>query len=810
MHQFDHKLASALEIAQTEAIKRMNPQLEPAHLFFGLVQSPKAKVYKSFKKQKAQIKKHLETLPVVSDSEDHVENFRPSPALGQLITHASAECIQAGRQFITEDDIMKFLPKYLPLVSELKPAGTDSHGQPQDETDSIEAPDFLVDLNARASEGRLDPVIGRKKEIRAVMEILGRRNKNNPVLVGDPGVGKTAVIEGLADMVVKGQVPDTLQGKTIYSLDFGLLMAGTKFRGEFEERIKALVEFMKSRAGQAVLFIDEIHLLVGAGKTEGAMDAANLLKPALARGELQCIGATTFDEHKKYIRSDGALERRFRPVPVHEPSKEDAIEILLGIKDKFSIHHGVEISDEAIYASVFLSSQYIQDRFLPDKAIDLIDEAASSLKLSAESMPPHLVELESEVRAKRVYQRAKNSDGLAEEIASLEKQFAAEKTEWEQEVFEIKRHSELKNKLDLLRAEQEKCESQQDYERASQIKFSELPKAQSELEKLKFTFELGRAHVAGVLSRHTGIPAEKILMTKQESILDLPAFLSSRVYGQAEATQEIGQVIMAAHAGVTDPTRPMASFLLTGPTGVGKTETAKSLADFLFQSKDKIIRVDLSEYAEKHAVAKLIGSPAGYVGYDDGGVLTEAVRKTPYAVVLFDEIEKAHPDFADILLQILDDGRLTDNKGRVVSFRNTIIMITTNAGAPEEAFKPEVLGRLDAVLKYNRLQKDALELLVDRELQALNDRLEDKKIQLKLSEALVEKICKQGWDPSYGARPLKSCFSRLVVRPLSTKILKGEIQAGAYLAESVDLGGVFFQPLREPLSEKPQSRADLH
>ena len=448
MHQFDSKLASALELAQAEALKRKNPLLEPIHLFFGLVQSPRAKASKSFKKQKSKIQSQLEKLPVVSGSEDHVQNFRPSPSLGQLITHASAQCVQAGRQFITEDDIMKFLPKFLPLAADL---GVDAGSQAGDEA-ATEAPEFLVDLNARARDGKLDPVIGRKKEIRAVMEILGRRNKNNPVLIGDPGVGKTAVVEGLAELVERGQVPDTLQGKTIYSLDFGLLMAGTKFRGEFEERVKELVEFLKLQSGKAVLFIDEIHLLVGAGKSEGAMDAANLLKPALARGDLQCIGATTFEEHKKYIRSDGALDRRFRPVPVHEPSQEDAIEILLGIKDKFSIHHGIEISDEAIYASVFLSSQYIQDRFLPDKAIDLIDEAASSLKLSAESMPPRLVAIESEIRAKRVYQRAKPSAELVDEIAELESQFALKKKEWEQEVFEIKRHSELKNKIELLRA----------------------------------------------------------------------------------------------------------------------------------------------------------------------------------------------------------------------------------------------------------------------------------------------------------------------------------------------------------------------
>ncbi len=791
-----------MEIAQAEAIKRKNPLLEPLHLFFGLVQSPKAKAYKSYKSQKSSIKKQLESLPIVSDGENHIENFRPSPALAQLITHASAQCIQAGRQFITEEDIMKFLPKYLPLVAELdsdtnKNSPVDDH----DELNQSDVPEFLIDLNALANAGRLDPVIGRKKEIRAVMEILGRRNKNNPVLVGDPGVGKTAVVEGLADLVAKGLVPDTLQGKTIYSLDFGILMAGTKFRGEFEERIKELVDFLKSKSGQAVLFIDEIHLLVGAGKTDGAMDAANLLKPALARGDLQCIGATTFEEHKKYIRSDGALDRRFRPVPVHEPSKEDAIEILLGIKDKFSIHHGIDISDDAIYSSVFLSSQYIQDRFLPDKAIDLIDEAASSLKLSAESMPPYMVEMESEIRAKRVYQRAKPSSQLTEEIAELEGQFTLKKKAWEQEVFQIKRHSELKNKVDVLKAEQEKCEGEHDYERASQIKFSEIPSIQAELEKLQLTFQLGREHIAGVVSRQTGIPREKILKTKQESILDLPGFLSSRVFGQSKATKEIADVIMAAHAGVTDPTRPMASFLLTGPTGVGKTETAKSLAEFLFQSREQIIRIDLSEYSEKHSVAKLIGSPAGYVGYDDGGILTEAVRKTPYAVILLDEIEKAHPDFADILLQILDDGRLTDNKGRVVSFRNTIIMITTNAQSPEDAFKPEVLGRLDAVLHYGRLQKADLELLVERELDQLNLRLEEKEIGLELSEPLLEKVCSQGWDPSYGARPLKSCFARLVVRPLSTKILKGEILPGRYLAKTADLGGVFF----DQLSEQPQS-----
>jgi ATP-dependent Clp protease ATP-binding subunit ClpB len=630
-----------------------------------------------------------------------------------------------------------------------------------------------------ASSGKLDPVIGRSKEIRAVMEILGRRNKNNPVLVGPAGVGKTAIIEGLAEQMVKGQVPDVLKGKTVYSLEMGSLMAGTKYRGDFEERIQNLLKFIKGQNGQAVLFIDEIHQLIGAGRTDGAMDAANLLKPALARGELHCIGATTEDEFQKYILKDPALERRFRPVPVHEPSKEDAVEILMGVRDKLEAHHGIKISDEAVYGAVFLSDQYITDKNLPDKAIDLLDEAASSIKLSAEAMPAKLVELEAELRSKKVLaQIEKENKNLQTEIDSLQAKFNEEKKIWEKEVAQLKNVSEVKNKIDRLKFDLETAERTQNYEEASKIKYMLLPEAQKQLEQFQHDWVMSQKHVAQVISRQTGVPVEKIMKTKQEHILKLEDFLKKKVFGQPEPLREISECLIASHAGLTAENRPLGSFLLMGPTGVGKTETAKALSEFFFDSQDNMVRLDMSEFSEKHSVAKLIGAPAGYVGYDDGGVLTEAVRRRPYSVILFDEIEKAHPDFADIMLQILDDGRLTDNKGRTVSFKNTVILMTTNSKNPEMDFKPEVLGRLDAKLQYRSLDNSIMRQLIDKELTKLNERLKGKKLEIKLDSSAYKTLTEQGYDPVYGARPLNATFNRLVTRPLSRMILEDKLPQG--------------------------------
>lgn len=773
MNKFDPIVEGSIAIAQSEALKHKNTEITPYHLILGLINNPQSYSSRGLKKYKSQAEGLIKSLPTTTAKVD-MDSLRASGKLSEWLTYASSNAIQNGKQEVRETDLLKYIAQVVP---EFKIDYNDLKAENAEE--NVEQPTFLTNLNELAEKGKLDPVIGRSKEIRAVMEILGRRGKNNPVLVGPAGVGKTAIVEGLADAIVKGKVPDVLEGKTVYSLDLGALMAGTKYRGEFEERLQALLKFIKNQNGQSILFIDELHQLVGAGKTDGAMDAANLLKPALARGELHCIGATTPEEYQKFILNDSALDRRFRAVPVDEPSKEDAIEILMGIREKMEIHHGIKISDRAIYDAVFLSGQYIPDKNLPDKAIDLIDEASSALKLSAEAMPASLVELESEIRSKKIFAKTQaKPEEIEKDISQLEEKFKNQKAVWEKEVLALKRVSELKHNLERSKFELEQAQRTQDYEAASKLKYSVIPELENELSKSNNPWVLKTEHIANVISRQKGIPVEKILKSKQEEILELEAFLKSRVYGQDNSIHEISEVLITAHAGLSDPTRPLGSFLLKGPSGVGKTETAKSLADFLFGSEDNLVRFDLSEFSEKHSVAKLIGAPAGYVGYEEGGVLTEAIRRKPYSVILFDEIEKAHKDFSDILLQILDDGRLTDNKGRTIDFKNTIIILTTNSKNIETDFKPEVLGRLDAVLTYNELDNTIMESLIDKQIKLLNLRLETKDLTVELDKKVYEELAKRGYDPRYGARPLQSVFSQLVTRPLSKKVLEGHLESG--------------------------------
>jgi ATP-dependent Clp protease ATP-binding subunit ClpB len=771
MNKFDSSVTGAFDIAQTEALKRKNTELYPEHLLWGLVAQPKTRSAQLFAERRDQIEAMVANLPKATYPIP-LESLRLSPKLSEWVTAASSTAAQAGRPEVSERDLLvhlnNFLPKMKIDLTEL-------------ETSENETPEFLINLSDLARQGKLDPVIGRTREIRSVMEILGRRSKNNPVLVGPAGVGKTAIVEGLADQIVKGKVPDVLAGKTVYSLEMGSLMAGTKYRGEFEERIQTLLKFIRQSSGQAILFIDEIHQLVGAGRTEGAMDAANLLKPALARGELHCIGATTPEEFQKYILGDPALERRFRSVPVNEPSKEDAIEILVGIRDKLEIHHGIKISDEAISAAVYLSDQYITDKNLPDKAIDLIDEAASALKLSAEAMPTELVQLEAEIRNKTILSQVEKDDTkIKTEISDLQKEFAAGKAEWEKQVSALREAASLKNRLERLKFDLDVAQRESRYEEASRIKYSLIPEIEKQLEQYSHDWVLARPQVASVISRQTGIPVEKILRDKQENILKLEEVLNQNVYGQDEAIHEIAETLVTAYAGLSDPNRPLGSFLLTGPTGVGKTETAKTLTRFLFDNEKNMVRLDMSEYSERHAVAKLIGAPAGYVGYEEGGVLTEAVRRRPYSVLLFDEIEKAHPDFADILLQILDDGRLTDNKGRTINFKNTIVMLTTNSKNLQADFKPEVLGRLDAVLHYKPINQGIMELLVAKQERQVNEHLKTKNIRINLDKKAVQVLASRGYDPTYGARPLKTIFNKLVNRPLSHKLMEGDMTAATY------------------------------
>lgn len=776
MNNFDQIVAGALDIAQTEALKRKNTELFPAHLLWGLLSNPASYSSRSLKDYKNLIKNDLSNLPTGKEKVD-ISNLRANPKFSEWMTLASSHAIQNNRQEVGEKDLLFYLPQIFPdLDIDYNKFSSEFDGDPENET-----PEFLINLNELALEGKLDPVIGRTLEIRAVMEILGRRGKNNPVLVGPAGVGKTAIVEGLADSIVKGDVPDVLKDKVVYSLEMGALMAGTKFRGEFEERLQKLIKFIKNKSGQAILFIDEIHQLVGAGKTDGAMDAANLLKPALARGELHCIGATTPDEYQKYILGDSALDRRFRSVTVNEPSNEDAIEILMGIREKLEIHHGIKISDEAIYNSVLLSVQYLTNKNLPDKAIDLVDEAASAMKLAAEAMPSKLAELESEIRSKKIYAKVHvDNKNVLKDIEQMEKDFNEGKKVWEEEVLAMKKVTDYKNQLDRLKFDLETAERNQEYEKASQIKYSLIPEVQEKLESLGSNWVLTEKDIAQVISRSTGIPLEKIMKSKQDHILSLEDFLKNRVYGQDKALHEISDTLITSHAGLKDETKPLGSFMLKGPSGVGKTETAKALSTFLFDTEANLIRLDMSEFSEKHSVSKLIGAPAGYVGYEEGGVLTEAVRRKPYSVILFDEIEKAHHDFSDILLQLLDDGRLTDNKGRTIDFKNTIILMTTNSKDVEADFKPEVLGRLDGILDYNALDKTVMRGLVDKQIELLNERLKSKKLSIELDEKVYEVLADRGYDIRFGARPLANVFNKLVTRPLSKKLLKGELKEGQH------------------------------
>ena len=772
MNKFDSIVAGALDLAQTELLKRKNSQLEAEHLLFGLITHPSTFCSRALKKYKKEVSQHLDRLSTLSDA-IALDNVRPSAKFSEWLTYSSSHAIQNGRQEISETDLIRYIPQIFKSLDINPEIFNQAHDMEE------EVPAFLINLNELAEQGKLDPVIGRTKEIRAVMEILGRRGKNNPVLVGPAGVGKTAIVEGLAEAIVKGNVPDVLEGKTVYSLDMGALMAGTKFRGEFEERLQSLLKYIKEHATESILFIDEMHQLVGAGKTDGAMDAANLLKPALARGELNCIGATTPEEYQKYILGDSALDRRFRSVPVNEPTCEDAIEIIMGIREKLEIHHGIKISDDAVFNAVFLSDQYITDKNLPDKAIDLVDEASSALKLSAEAMPAKLAELEGVIRSKKVYLQVEpNNNDIKKEIESLESNFLKEKAVWEKEVLSLKKVSELKNQLDRHRFELEQAERSQNYEEASRLKYSILPELEKQVEECHHDWVLGTKDIANVISRQKGIPVEKILKSKQDNILKLEDYLQERVFGQQVPISEISETLISAHAGMSDPSRPLGSFLLKGPSGVGKTETAKCISEFIFDTQDNLIRFDLSEFSEKHSVSKLIGAAPGYVGYEEGGVLTEAVRRRPYSVILFDEVEKAHRDFSDILLQILDDGRLTDNKGRTIDFRNTIILVTTNSKDLGLDFKPEVLGRLDGVLEFNSLDKAVMKSLIDKQLSLLNERVQSKELSIEMDDSVYSHISDLGHSDQYGARPLQSVFNKYIIRPLSKKVLAGELPTG--------------------------------
>ena len=705
---------------------------------------------------------------------------------------------------------------------------------PEDTYEALEM--YGTDLTAAAKKHKLEPVIGRDEEIRNVIRILSRKTKNNPVLIGEPGVGKTAIAEGLAQRIVKGDVPEGLKDKTLFSLDMGALIAGAKYRGEFEERLKAVLQEVTKSEGRILLFIDELHTVVGAGKTEGAMDAGNLLKPLLARGELHCIGATTLDEYRKYIEKDAALARRFQPVMVDEPTVEDTISILRGLKERFEIFHGVRIHDDALVAAATLSNRYITDRFLPDKAIDLVDEAAAMIRTEIDSMPSDMDDLNRKILQLEVEEKAlsKEKDNISEarlealkkELAEYKDRFAEMKAKWQDEKQAIQSEKELKEKVDSLKADIDQATGSGDFERAARLRYGELPALEKQLEKAKaqnaerkgdlLQDEVTEEQINQIISRWTGIPVARLKEGEREKILHLPDDLHRRVVGQDEAVEKVSDAILRSRAGISDPNRPIGSFLFLGPTGVGKTELAKALAENLFDDEKNIVRIDMSEYMEKFSVSRLVGAPPGYVGYEEGGTLTEAVRRKPYSIVLFDEIEKAHPDVFNILLQILDDGRITDSQGRTVDFKNTIIILTSNLGAADiiegieggeiskaaqdkvnailkQSFRPEFLNRLDEIIMFKPLTRENIGGIVDIQLKRLAKRLENENLTLEITDAAKAYIAENGYDNVFGARPLKRFIQKNVETPIARYIIKSNPESGAKITVDAGSDGIYLK-----------------
>ena len=848
--KFTQKSLDAVRTAKSMAEENRNNYITPEHLLYALVDQDGGLIPSLLGKMKVDcnaVLSELDTAIAALPKVGNVSEVYLSPECDRAINAAEKAAKSMGDEYISVEHLMIGIfaaatpaikrifsdhgitkTAFTEALSKVK-TGPVTGDNPESTYDALAK--YGTDLVKRARENELDPVIGRDNAIRNVIRILSRKTKNNPVLIGEPGVGKTAIAEGLAQRIVRGDVPEGLKDKTIFSLDMGALIAGAKYRGEFEERLKAVLEEVRKSEGGIILFIDELHTIVGAGKTEGSMDAGNLLKPMLARGELHCIGATTLDEYRKYIEKDAALERRFQPVQVDEPTVEDTISILRGLKERYEVYHGVRIHDNALVAAATLSNRYITDRFLPDKAIDLVDEACAQIRTEIDSMPEELdgirrkvMQLEIEEMALKKEDDQLSQDRLAklrEELANLKDKFNEMKARWESEKNSVDEVKKLKGEIEKLHADIENAQLRYEYETAARLKYSELPALEKKLaEAVKASEEkkqnsmvhdtVTEEEIAAIVARWTGIPVARLVEGEREKLLHLDDYLHRRVVGQNEAVQKVTEAILRSRAGIADPNRPIGSFLFLGPTGVGKTELAKSLAECLFDDEHNIVRIDMTEYMEKFSVSRLIGAPPGYVGYDEGGQLTEAVRRKPYSVVLFDEIEKAHPDVFNILLQILDDGRITDSQGRTVDFKNTIIILTSNLGSQyllegidmegnitdsakeavmaelHRAFRPEFLNRLDETILFKPLTKDNLTGIIDIMVEALKKRLADRSLKLCITDKAKELIIERGYDPLYGARPLRRYLQSSVETLLARAILSGDIAAGSTLTVDVE------------------------